>query len=70
MSPEELPVIFEPFRQCKGQGKGKKGSGLGLSICKEIVRHHGGDIWAESAPGQGSTFFVLLPVEGSVSGST
>jgi signal transduction histidine kinase len=68
MPPEELPAIFEPFRQCKGQGKEKKkGSGLGLSISKEIVRHHGGDIWAESTSGEGSTFFVLLPVAGPVS---
>ena len=65
MSREELPAIFEPFVQCKGQGKEmKKGAGLGLSISREIVRHHGGDIWAESTPGEGSTFFVLLPVDG------
>ena len=41
--------------------RNESGSGLGLILCKEFVGKHHGKIWAESAPGQGSTFFVELP---------
>jgi NtrC-family two-component system sensor histidine kinase KinB len=60
--PEYQTKIFEKFVQVKGQETG--GTGLGLAICKEIVRAHGGTIWVESNPGQGSTFTFTVPVAG------
>jgi signal transduction histidine kinase len=39
----------------------QKGSGMGLTICKRIVEHHGGTIRVESCQGKGTTFFITLP---------
>jgi two-component system NtrC family sensor kinase len=56
--PDVLPHIFEPFFTTKGPGKG---TGLGLWVAYSIVKGHGGSIRAESTPGQGTTFRVLIP---------
>ncbi|NNC22031.1 response regulator [Corallococcus exiguus] len=64
--PEELPLIFDRFHRVQGaQGRSYEGSGIGLALVRELVRLHGGDVQAESRPGQGSTFTVTLPAEAS-----
>lgn len=57
-----LDRIFRPFQRLHGRGV-FRGSGMGLSICKKIVERHGGEITARSAPGQGATFFIKLPLK-------
>jgi signal transduction histidine kinase len=60
---EELPHIFEPFyRGSEARSAQIRGNGLGLSLVKNIIEAHGGQIQASSKPGAGSTFFFRLPV--------
>ncbi|MHC5934555.1 response regulator [Nostoc sp.] len=62
IAPEDQPKVFEKFRQVGDTLTDKpKGTGLGLPICKQIVDHHGGRIWVESEPGNGSTFSFIIP---------
>jgi len=57
-------TIFERFRQAGDTLTGKPhGTGLGLPISRRIVEHFGGRLWVESAPGQGATFSLVLPLE-------
>ncbi len=62
VSEEDLPYIFERFyRVDKARYDNNNESGLGLAIAKSIVEAHGGSISAESTPGKGTTFTILLP---------
>ena len=62
---ESVKTIFDKFSRGKTNGHKVAGSGLGLTIAKHIIRDHGGEIWAKSAPGKGSTFYFALPVSSS-----
>lgn len=61
---EDLPTLFERYRRARsGEMKGISGTGLGLAIVRELAQLHGGETWAESVEGEGSTFFIRLPAE-------
>jgi len=61
---EEHESIFEKFHQVGATTKGvREGTGLGLAITKRLVEQHGGRIWVQSQPQQGSTFLFTLPME-------
>jgi heavy metal sensor kinase len=55
----ELPFVFDRF--FRGRASAESGNGLGLSLCREIVQHHGGEITVANRPGGGAEFAVLLP---------
>jgi signal transduction histidine kinase len=57
---ESLPLVFERFYRVRAEKA--TGTGLGLYICRQIIEAHRGKIWAESTPGQGTTFFIELPI--------
>jgi two-component system sensor histidine kinase GlrK len=58
---ESVNTIFDKFSRGKTNGHKVAGSGLGLTITRHIIRDHGGEVWAKSAPGKGSTFYFALP---------
>jgi signal transduction histidine kinase len=63
ISPEDQMIIFDEFRQADGSPSRKyEGTGLGLAITRKLVELMHGYIWLTSAPGQGSTFHILLPL--------
>ncbi len=62
ISEKDLPFIFDKFFQASNS-TGSSGFGLGLAISKLIIASHGGKLGAESTPGQGSTFWFILPLD-------
>lgn len=63
---EDVKKLFNSFTQITHSNYSRPGSsGLGLAICKEIVEKHHGKIWLESIPGEGTVFYVQLPIKQS-----
>jgi two-component system, OmpR family, phosphate regulon sensor histidine kinase PhoR len=60
IAPDDLKRVFERFYK-SDRARASKGTGLGLSISRHLVEAHGGNIWAESELGKGSTFYLSLP---------
>ena len=63
IAPEDQDAVFERFRQVGEAAGHPGGTGLGLPISRRIIEHFGGEIWVDSAPGQGATFAFRLPYD-------
>ncbi|MBF0500632.1 MAG: response regulator [Candidatus Riflebacteria bacterium] len=62
IAPDNLPKIFDPYFSAREKNTSKR-LGLGLALCRAIIRKHGGMITVESKKGEGATFRILLPVK-------
>jgi signal transduction histidine kinase len=60
MKAEHTKRIFEPFQRLHGE-EDYSGTGIGLAVCERIIEQHGGHIWVESTPGEGSVFYFTVP---------
>lgn len=60
---EDQASVFEPFKQTDSGLRKGGGTGLGMPISKNLAEIHGGRLWLESNPGQGTTFYVMLPIK-------
>jgi two-component system sensor histidine kinase VicK len=58
----DVPHIFDRFYRASSLDRSLSGLGIGLYLAKEITTCHGGRVWVDSGEGQGSTFYVLLPL--------
>ena len=65
IDPKFAERIFIIFQRLHAPGA-YPGTGIGLAVCKRILQRHGGEIWVESFPGQGATFYFTLPIERSL----
>jgi PAS domain S-box-containing protein len=64
--PEAREKLFEPYSRVESENtRYIQGTGLGLAISRQIIRLHGGDIWVDSKPGEGSTFHFTVPLNPS-----
>lgn len=66
IAPEDQEMIFNTFSQTAAGIKQGGGTGLGLPISRRLAEIHGGHMWLQSEPGQGSTFYVRIPIESPV----
>jgi signal transduction histidine kinase len=60
--PEERSRLFTRFHRIEGNNSPERGSGLGLAITRQLVERQGGQVWASSEAGEGSTFSIALPI--------
>jgi len=61
---EKIPQLFDRYAEIDPAIQAKYGgTGLGLRICRELIELHGGEIWAESTLGEGSTFYLKIPLK-------
>ena len=62
---DRIEEIFRVFRRLHPTDGFGGGTGAGLTIARRMIERHGGSLWAESVPGEGSTFLFVLPTEAS-----